>query len=63
MSKEECTPLCDFCKFYNFNPDKEGAYIGLGYCTKHKKASAPEHDCDDFECEQCDTLKGMKGEK
>lgn len=43
-------PLCDFCYFYDFNPNKDGAYIGLGYCRLRKEAKRPEEHCSKFIC-------------
>jgi len=44
-------PVCDFCRYYRFNPDKRGCYIDRGYCKKHKKKKEPEEEaCDDFHC-------------
>lgn len=50
---EECKkigPMCDFCKFYDFNGDKYGFYIERGYCRFHKKAKEPFEGCKDFVC-------------
>jgi len=46
------TEVCDFCFYYNFNPDKFGAYLDKGYCRKHKVAKDPEdgEKCNDFNC-------------
>lgn len=49
----KCIPqmnVCDFCKFYDFNGDKEGRYIERGYCRFHKEAREPGDGCDDFVC-------------
>lgn len=45
-----CYPICDYCKFYEFNPDRDGGYIGLGYCTKYKMGKDPCSVCNGFEC-------------
>ena len=47
---EECFPICDFCRFYNFNGDKDGAYTGNGYCVKHEIRKEPDDCCKDFIC-------------
>jgi len=51
---KNCTDIevCDFCFNYRFNPNKNGAYLGLGYCIKHKIHLDPEEgeDCEDFNC-------------
>ena len=50
-NEKNCAPLCDFCKFYDFNGNKDGAYTGNGYCNKHDKKRDPEDECDEFECD------------
>ena len=50
LCSPECTPLCDFCKYYNFNADEEGRYIGKGWCTLHNESSEPYDYCEDFYC-------------
>ena len=44
--------VCDFCKYYDFNPanDKHKSYTGNGYCRFHKRKSDPEDGCEDFYC-------------
>jgi len=51
---KDCPEVCDYCKFYNFNPDKNGAYIGLGYCKRWKVSKRPEDCCKSFHCELCE---------
>ena len=48
----DCTPLCDFCLFYDFNSTEEGAYDGHGVCwhPDHPHRSLPEDECKDFIC-------------
>ena len=46
----DCIPLCDFCKYYNFNGDDEGCYTEDGWCTLHNKPSEPIDECEDFYC-------------
>jgi hypothetical protein len=41
---------CDFCVFFDFNEDNQGAYTGNGWCWKHKTHEDPENLCDDFYC-------------
>jgi len=50
--------VCDFCKYYRFNPGKDGEYLGAGYCKKHKKRMDPAEgeDCWDFYCSMHLTL-------
>jgi hypothetical protein len=45
-----CEAICDFCRMYNFNGDKDGAYTDEGYCVFHEKPMLPEAGCDDFIC-------------
>jgi len=42
--------ICDFCKFYNFNGTRSGAYQGLGYCTLLKVGKDPGDGCKRFHC-------------
>ena len=44
--------ICDFCKFYNFNGDKNGVYNGRGYCEKFKVYKEPEQGvgCEEYIC-------------
>ena len=54
---EGCIELavCDFCKYYNFNGNKNGTYIELGYCTLYKTKKHPESDiCKRFYCKEID---------
>lgn len=50
LCNAECYPICDFCTFYDFNGDEEGAYKGDGYCRRHGRAQDPNGACDDFHC-------------
>jgi len=49
-----CNPdasCCDFCKYFHFNGDSEGAYTGKGFCSFHNKPADPgDFICDDFYC-------------
>lgn len=49
---EGCYPVCDFCLFYDFNGDKEGAYDGHGVCwhPDHPLRKDPSGECEDFIC-------------
>jgi hypothetical protein len=49
-----CIPICDFCRFYNFNAE-QGAYTGDGRCghPEHPRPSEPFDGCADFECCLC----------
>jgi len=46
----ECIPICDFCYYYDFNSDKHGVYIGLGYCRLKQEGIEPSDVCDKFLC-------------
>jgi hypothetical protein len=41
---------CDFCRMFNYNGDKEGIYLGNGYCVYHEKRTEPIDVCNDFIC-------------
>ncbi len=47
---KECFPICDFCKFFDFNGDENGTYINLGCCNFHKENRDPTSQCDEFIC-------------
>jgi hypothetical protein len=47
---EDCIPVCDFCLYYEFNADDEGAYTGDGWCSYNKKAVEPYDMCKYFYC-------------
>lgn len=47
---DECSPACDFCIYYEFNGDEDGAYTGNGHCVKHEIQSDPGYYCEDFHC-------------
>ena len=50
-----CGPICDFCRFYNFNGDGNGVYTGEGRCEHpdHPRPEEPFSACEDYECEVC----------
>lgn len=59
---EDCSPLCDFCKHYQFNGEDRGgkhgpAYVNKGCCGLHFLREDPEGCCDYF---HCGMLKGKK---
>ena len=39
---------CDFCKYYAFNADASGFYVGMGFCAFHDRPEDPGSLCDDF---------------
>lgn len=48
-----CTPeeaLCDFCVWFDFNGDADGAYTGDGFCRRHSRPADPCDACEDYEC-------------
>jgi len=54
---EKCTdcgdyPVCDFCCYYDFNANEEGAYTSDGKCEHpdHLGDREPWDICDDFKC-------------
>ena len=51
---EDCPPICDFCRMYNFNPKtidgEKGIYVYHGYCVWHEERRDPDDECDDFIC-------------
>ena len=44
--------ICDFCTWYDFNGNEDGAYIGDGWCRKFEEQADPSdgHNCDEFIC-------------
>jgi len=42
--------ICDFCYYYDFNPNKGGGYQELGYCRLHKEGKDPGDGCEKFIC-------------
>lgn len=48
MLDKDFYALCDHCDYYNFNPDKHGAYIGLGYCKLKRCGKDPLEKCSAF---------------
>ena len=53
---KQCFDLCDFCRFYNFNPGFGGVYTDKGYCVLKEQHMQPEDGCDDFICVNYKTL-------
>lgn len=47
---KECFPICDYCRFYNFNPGQGGCYMGKGYCVLNEKNMDPSDGCKKFIC-------------
>ena len=49
---EEAGAICDFCINYNFNGDKNGVYLGKGYCKLTGEPQEPQHGhgCKEFIC-------------
>jgi len=55
---EECRPICDFCRFFNYNGYGEAhgfenaIYVGNGYCVFYEHPVDPEdgYECQDFIC-------------
>lgn len=45
-----CFPICDFCRYYNFNPGKGGVYLGKGYCVLYEENREPDDECKYFIC-------------
>ena len=41
---------CDFCRFYEFNGDADGNWIGKGYCTWNDEFRDPGSSCEDYIC-------------
>jgi hypothetical protein len=41
---------CDFCRMFNYNGNKEGTYLGNGYCVYHETSCEPLDVCNDFVC-------------
>jgi len=35
--------ICDFCKWYDFNADEDGCYLGNGYCRLLKFHCDPDN--------------------
>jgi len=58
---EECYPICDFCKYYNFNGNETGAYTGNGYCSKLRMNTDPADSCNDFHCFKAEAPGGEGG--
>lgn len=44
--------ICDFCKYYDFNGDRDGVYLGNGQCRHpaHPGRREPYDGCDDYHC-------------
>ena len=51
----KCTPVpvCDFCKYYDFNGENM-VYTDNGRCNKHNERKDPEEGCNDFHCNLAD---------
>ena len=49
---EQDGSICEFCKFYDFNGNEEGAYTGNGWCNKFNKQKEPYqgYGCSEFVC-------------
>lgn len=49
---EEQGTICDFCEFYDFNGDENGAYTGDGWCNKFNIQKEPfeGYNCEEFVC-------------
>ena len=47
---DNCYVICDFCRYYNFNRDTKGRYVGNGCCKKHYMSEDPDGGCDWFHC-------------
>lgn len=50
---EDCSPVCDFCVWYDYNSDKYGEYYGYGLCqhSNHiNKPTDPSDYCENYEC-------------
>lgn len=54
----DCSVCCDFCRFYNFNPDHMGSYLGDGYCVFHEVHKDPGDKCEQFICFEYKVKKG-----
>lgn len=52
-----CIPICDSCKYYNFNGDDKGRYTGSGWCALRNEPSEPHDYCEDFYCFLVDKKK------
>ena len=55
--------VCDFCRFYNFNSNVDGAYIGKGYCTWWEHSREPEDGCNEFICMNYKVIKSALDRK
>ena len=44
--------ICDFCKYFSFNPDNDRrkSYTGDGFCNLKKEKKDPWDGCDSFIC-------------
>jgi hypothetical protein len=56
---DECSrhSACDFCRLFNYNGDKDGTYLGLGYCVFHERPTDPGSYCEDFICTKYKVIK------
>lgn len=48
MLDKDFYAFCNHCDYYNFNPDKHGTYIGLGYCRLKRCGKKPLGKCSAF---------------
>lgn len=46
--------ICDHCRWYDFDGDKEGGHRRNGYCRLHKEAQDPDYPCLQFYCRNAD---------
>lgn len=54
---DDCHAICDFCYYYDFNPNKGGGYQELGYCRLLCEGKDPCQGCNEF---ICFTVKGKE---
>lgn len=47
---DDCYPICDFCTYYDFNGNRQGAYTGDGFCRFHDAPREPWDGCEEFVC-------------
>lgn len=47
---DRCYDICDFCVYYDFNGDKDGAYTGDGRCKLYDQPKDPSDSCPAFTC-------------
>ena len=44
------TSCCDFCRYYDFNANEDGAYCDRGWCRRNQEPRDPGSLCEDFHC-------------